>query len=326
MPVALNSAWIASLAVLPVAALITAVCRRVLGQSFSLTEPMERKGGFRALYALLVLVLIANCLLALSALVSFAEQTLIGQTRAVWSAALAVLAVFLCALGGGTGISRLSFALRWGLPVLLFVLIVVAAPMKTPVGLFPLFGAGAQPLGMAGLCMLGAASPALLLLLPPPELEEEGELARRCPVPETGFFLKRVLAGAAAGILLLFVACVCVTYESIAENGEWGARLRVIAGYQPREGVRQMLLTVLQAMAMVLSAASLLSSAEQALVRAFGRAARMHAGLLVLLLLLSACFAALVAFGFDTALFAAPELILPTLILLIFHRRLEAMA
>lgn len=325
MPVTLNSAWIAALAVLPAAAWITAACRRTLNRVFSQDEPQKVRRGFRALHLLLALTLLFNCVFALSALVSFAEQTLIGQTRAAWSAALAVIAVFLCAFGGGTGVCRLCFALRWGMPLLLFLLIAAAVPKEIPVSLFPLLGAGPLPLGAAGLCMLGAASPALMLFLPPAELEVQKELARRCPVPDTRFFLWRVLAGAGVGVLLLFVASVCVTYESIAENGEWGARLRVIAGYQAHAGVRQMLLTALQAIVMALSAAVMLSSAEQALMRACPRAGRMHAGGIALSLLLAICLAALIVFGFDSALFAAPGLVLPVLILLIFNNRLGAL-
>ena len=78
MPIALNSAWMAALAALPAAALVTAVCRRVLKQTYALEQPDRAGKGARALHVLLALTLLANCVFALSALVSFAQQSLIG--------------------------------------------------------------------------------------------------------------------------------------------------------------------------------------------------------------------------------------------------------
>lgn len=323
MPIALNGAWIAALAVLPSAALVTAACRHRLMKSMTESAQNEnRKRATCALHILLALTLLLNAVFALVALVSFAQQSLIGQTRAAWSAALAVLTVFLCVLSGGKGISRLCFALRFALPGLILGLTVIAVPFRTPIGLFPILGTGALPLGMASLCMLGAASPALLLLLPPPEIEKAGDAARRCPVPKTGFFLRRVLTGAGIGVLLLFAASVCVTYESIAENSEWGARLRVIAGYQPREGIRQMTLTVLEVIAMMLLAASMLAAGERALAHGCRRMAGFRKALLLLSLLLAVCMAALIAFGFELALLTAPALVFPSAILVIFHAQM----
>ena len=98
----------------------------------------------------------------------------------------------------------------------------------------------------------------------------------------------------------------------------------MIAGDQPREGVRQMLLTLLQTLAMALAAAAELSCAEQALVRAFGRMRDMRAGLLALSALAAVCLVGLVVFGFDVALMLAPGLVLPMLILLMQSKRLGA--
>lgn len=324
MPIALNSTWIAALAVLPASALVAAICRRTLHRMFLQDVSVQKKRGCRTLHVLLSLTLLANAVLSLGALISFAGQTLTGQARGAWSEALTLLAVFLCAFSGGTGVSRLCFVMRWALPVGMVALVISAASLEMPVGLFPLLGMGPLQLGAAGICMLGAASPALLLLLPPPEMEELHDQALRCPVPETAFFLRRVLVGAGIGIALLFAAGVCVTYESIAENAQWGDRLRVIAGDQPREGVRQMLLTLLQTLAMALAAAAELSCAEQALVRAFGRMRDMRAGLLALSALAAACLVGLVVFGFDVALMLAPGLVLPMLILPMQSKRLGA--
>ena len=323
MPVALGSAWIAALAALPAAALTTAVCRKKLDQDFLQREkehPRKDRRGSRILHALLALTLLLNAAFALGALVSLAEQTLLRQARAAWSMAVALAAAALCALTGGA--PRLCFALRWGLAALLLGLTAACVPMELPVGLFPILGAGPLPLGVAAVCMLGAASPLLMLMLPPPELALAGAAAQRCPLPETKFFLGRVLAGAAVGVLLLFVASVCTTYESIAESGEWGVRLRIVFGAQPHEGIPQTLLTVCQMIAVVLLAACMLGAAEQALVRAWPKAQKGRAGLAALTLLLALCLAALIVYGFTPALFIAPLLAVPLAVLLIFYRRM----
>lgn len=310
MPLALGGAWIASLAVLPMAALTAAVCRRAL------VSPARAGKPAGALHLLLALTLLANAAFALCALVSLARQTLLVQSRDLTSTAMALTAAMLCALTGGA--PRLCFALRWALPVL--TLCLAALCMPQPAGLFPILGAGGVPLGAAAVCMLGAASPLLMLLLPPPELARAGEAARRCPVPPTGFFLARALPGAAAGVLLLFAASVCTTYEAILDSSGWGARLRIVLCAQMHGSIPQTLLTVLEVIAIALLAVCMLSSAEQALLRALPRAQKGRAGLAALALILAACMAALNVFGFAPALFAAPLLILPTAALLAAHK------
>ncbi|MGN0773021.1 MAG: hypothetical protein ACI4MP_04445 [Candidatus Ventricola sp.] len=314
MPIALGGAWIASLAALPMAALTAAVCRRAL------TLPESRGKLTGALYLLLALTLLASAAFALTALIDLAGQTLLVQARALWSTAVALAAVALCALTGGA--ARLCFALRFALPVLLLGLTALCVPMELPVGLFPIFGAGGAALGAAALCMLGAASPLLMLLLPPPELEAAGEAARRCPVPKTGFFLVRALTGAAVGVLLLFAASVCTTYEAIAQSGGWGERLRIVLGGQTHGSVAQTLLTLCQVVAMALLSVCMLASAEQALLRALPAARRGRAGLAALVLILAACMVALNVLGLTPALFAAPLLVVPTAALLILHKRM----
>jgi len=306
MPLALNSAWIAGLAALPAAALVTAMCRK---------KTKKRKTSSRAACVLLAVTLLGNCVFAVAALVNFAEQTLLELSPVLWSIAVTVLAVFACALSGGDGAARLCFALRWAWPVLAGVLVLASVPMKTPVGLFPILGPGGSELCIAAGCMLGAVSPALMLLLPPEDLAQGGEAAQTCAAPEAGFFVRRVLVGASIGVVFLFAACVCTTYESIAESAAWGMRLRIVASDQPHEGIPQTLLVVLQMAATLLLAVNMLSSAEQALAGATQRSRRMRSGLLLLTLLLFAALLLLLAFGFEIALFAAPLLVVPVLIL-----------
>ena len=314
MPIALGGAWIASLAALPVAALTAAVCRRAL-------DLPRRTGKLTgALHLLLALTLLLNAAFALCGLVSLAGQTLLVQARALWSASVALVAVALCALTGGA--PRLCFALRWMLPMLLALLTALCVPLEVPAGLFPILGAGVTELGAAAVCMLGAASPLLMLLLPPQALARGGEAARRCPVPPAKFFAGRALAGAAAGVLLLLAAGANSTYEALLHSSGWGERLRIVFGGQMRGGIIQTLLTVCQLMAMALLAVCMLASAEQALLRALPKAGKGRAGLAVLVLLLAGCMAALIVFGMTPALFAAPLLVLPTAALLSLHKRL----
>ena len=141
-------------------------------------------------------------------------------------------------------------------------------------------------------------------------------------MPPARFFVGRALTGAAVGVLLLFVASVCTTYESILDSSEWGARLRIALGAQMHGSVAQTLLTLCQVIAMALLAVCLLASAEQALLRALPAARRGRAGLAVLVLMLAACLAALNVLGFTPALFAAPLLAVPTAVLLILHKRM----
>lgn len=314
MPVALGSAWIAALAALPAAALTVAVCRRAL------TLP-PRAGKLRgALHLLLAFTLLCNAAFALCALVSLTGQTLLVQSRELLIAATALAAAALCTLTGGA--FRLCFALKWALPALLILLTAVCMPFEQPAGLFPILGAGGVPLLVAAVCMLGAASPLLLLMLPPPELARAGEAAQRCPVPSARFFLARTLPGAAVGVLLLFAASVCTTYESILGSSGWGARLHIVFGAQTHGSIPQTLLTVCQTVAIALLSICTLSAAEQALLCALPALRRGRAGLCVLVLLLALCLGALNVFGSAPVLAAAPGLILPSAALLLLHGRM----
>lgn len=318
MPLSLNSAWIAAILSLPFSALITIACRR---KGFLYGYPSSRKALF-----LLALTLLLHAVFAAATLVNFAEHTLLEQAQILWIVLITAVAVFLCALSRGEGISWLCFALRWALPLLLFILILFSVPMKVPSGLFPLLGPGKTALGISTLCMLSASTPALMLLLPPPEIVQIHQEGLKTPAPKTGFFVWRVLAGAAAGTLVLFCACVCSTYESIAESMQWGARLRIVASDQPHEGIPQTLLTMLQATAIFLLCTNMLSAAEQALAGTTNKSSKSYTGLAALSLVLLALLLLLIACGFDIALFAAPLMIVPALLVLLLLKKEEATA
>ena len=314
MPISLNSAWIAALFSLPFSALSAIACRK---KCLAYGNPVSRTA-----LILLSVTLLLNAVFSAAALVNFAEQTLLEQARILWLVFATVIAVFFCALSGGA--PRLCFALRWALPLLVFALILASMPMKVPSGLFPLLGPGRTSLGVSVFVMLGASTPVLMLLLPPPELAQMHEEGVHLPLPKSGFFVRRVLAGASAGTLVLLCACVCSTYEAIAESVEWGARLRIVASDQPHEGIPQTLLTALQMTAILLLSANMLSSAEQALALALKKNARSFPALGVLSSLMFFLLLLLIAFGFEIALFAAPLLIVPALLVLLLLKKRRA--
>lgn len=299
MPLSLGGAWLASLPALMLAVWITGRCVPI---SSGQNAPKSR-----LFYLLLCAALLSSGAFAAASMVCFAGQTLVEQTRGVWTAFAAWAAVALCALSGGTGAARLCFALRYVLPALLLGL--SASGARRPVGLFPILGAGAPQLGMASLGMLFAAAPALMLALPPPEIALAGDAAQACAIPEKRFFVRRVLGGALAGVALLFLSCAAATYESIQESTQWGARLHMTAGSLP--GVLQMLLILFKLMAMLLLAANMLCAAEQAIVLAFPALSRNRSGLVLLLPVLFLCLAALIILGERLLLSLAPASVVP---------------
>ena len=314
MPISLNSAWIAALISLPFSAIAVIACQKkclAYGNSAS-----------RIALILLAITLFLNAVFSAAALVNFAEQTLLEQARILWIVFATVIAVFFCALSGGA--SRLCFALRWAFPLLIFALILASVPLKVPSGLFPLLGPGQTSLGVSVFVMLSASTPVLMLLLPPAELAPMHEERMHLSLPKAGFFVRRVLAGASVGTLVLLCACVCSTYEAIAESVEWGARLRIVASDQPHEGIPQTLLTVLQMMAILLLGANMLSSAEQALALALKKNARSYTALAILSFFMLSLLLLLIAFGFEIALFAAPMLITPALLVLLLLKKRRA--
>lgn len=312
MPLALTGAWISSLLSLPFAVWMSVRSRHALEKGM---------GAFaRGKYLLLAMVLLACSAFAVVSLIGFAGQTLAQQARNAWIAGVAVLAIVLCALSGGTGAARLGFALRYLLPALLLGLSLVDVPLRVPVGLFPILGAGALETGIAALAMLFGAAPALMLMLPPPEIARAGERAQRCPVPGARFFAGRVMAGAGVGVILLFLTCSLTTYESIAESSEWGARLRMAAGNQPHEGVLQMLLMTAKLFAMLLLAVNMLCAAQQAIRLAFPTL-KEGVSLLIPVLLLIAWLGAQILLGDGVMLLAAPAIALPAALLAAFSGR-----
>lgn len=296
MPLALSSAWLAAIPVFPFAAWLTARSRRALTQTAG--------KAIRLGYAFLFAALLGCAGFALLSMTAFAAQTLAQQAQALWLEATALAAAALCACCGSTGATRLSFALRYCLPLLVLGLSVAALPMRVPAGLFPILGAGAKPLALAALAMLFGAAPALMLMLPPQMTKDEPP----ANIPSARFFLVRVLCGALGGALLLFLTSACTTYESIAQSMTWGARLRMAAGNQPHEGVLQMFLTLFKLMAMLLLAANMLCAARHALGLAFPRLKSGPAGTMLCTALLAALLLMRSLFGDAPALLAAPAI------------------
>jgi len=297
MPLALSSAWLAALPSLGFGAWLTLRCHRALLRPGRQT----RICGF-----LLFITLLASAAFALSSITGFAAQTLVRQASPLWIEAAALAGAVLCALSGGTGAARLCFALRYILSVLLLGLSVVDLPIRVPVGLFPILGAGAGPLGAAALAMLFGAAPALMLMLPPPELDAIAESDRR--TPDASFFLLRLLAGALAGVALLFLASACTTYESIAQSASWGARLRMASGNQPHEGIVQMLLSLAKLTAMLLLSVNMICACVQALGLAFPRFAGRQMALAVCAVLLAGALLVQAIFGDAPVLLMTPAI------------------
>ena len=303
LPLARNAAWIAALAALPAGALTAALCRRAL---------VRRPGsGRRVADLLLALTLLLCAVTALCALISLSAQTLLPRAGTWWIAAVSLAAAALCALSGGT--MRLCFALRWLLPVLLIGLAVLLLAPRPPLGIFPLLGAGGLPLAVAAACMPAAAAPLLMLLLPPSELTE---MDTPC-CPPAGFFVRRVLAGQAAGAALLLLSCAFS--DPLADAGGWGARLHLIRVSQPRSSVSLTLLTIGQLMALTLLTACMLAVGSQALRCAVP--CKAHTALALLTLLLGAAMALMSLWGYSAVLPFAPLLSVPTAALLLLHGR-----
>lgn len=308
MPLSLGGAWLASLPAVLLAVWITGRCRNMLVSSG------QNASKSRLYNLLLCAALLLSGAFAAASMVCFAGQTLIEQTRGIWTSALTAAAAALCALSGSTGAARLCFALRYALPAVLLGLSLSDMPMRIPAGLFPILGAGAPQLGMASLGMLFAAAPALMLALPPPEITLAGDAAQACALPDKRFFVQRVLCGALIGAVLLLLSCGAAPYESIEDSTQWGARLSITAGASAHEGVLQMLLTLFKLLAMLLLAANMLCAVEQALVLAFPSLSRNRSGLVLLLLVLFFCLAALIILGERPLLLLAPGIAVPAVL------------
>ena len=324
MPISLNAAWLAALPAVPAAALLALCARRALNAQRTRPETAPRPLA-RALRGLLALTLLACGVAQSAALAALAQQTLLPQARAAFALMCALPAAALCAQGQGLGAGRLAFALRWMLPLALSVLTAATIAWEDSAGLFPLLGTGVGPLMRALLCAPGGAVPALLLLLPPPELTREQLDA--CPLPGGWFFAWRAALGAAIGAALLFAAALCSSYETLAEQTLWGERMRLLSTSRPREGLPQTALILTQATGLLLGAAAMLGGAVQASRSALAgerlsgeRAGHIAAAVCALLALLAVW--ALVELGVDSARLVLPLLAVPALALALCAGRL----
>lgn len=313
-PLCLNAAWIAGLAAIPACALTAVACRRAL---------MHRRGKrlCRWLHGLLALSFSVDAAFAAAALASLAEQSLLPQTPAVHSLLMTCVAIAVCVLPGSAGCVRLAFALRFALPVLLALLCV---PVLVPAGgrgLFPILGTGAAQAFLGAGVMLGAAFPVLMLLYPPPEIRDMADWEAYA-VPDTAFFVRRVLLGTACGAALLLAVTLGGTYESMAAQYTWGERLMIAAGSRPSAGLPQTGIVLLQIPAIALLGANMLLAGAQAAECAFAPLRAGRVSLALGCLVFAAAAAALLITGFDAALLCAPVLLAVLGLALLFHRRL----
>lgn len=203
---------------------------------------------------------------------------------------------------------RVAFALRWLLPAALAVFAGLSLSSCSMAGLFPLLGAGIRSLGLSALLSLSACSPALMLFLPPQELETPA------PVPKGGFFALRIGLGGLLGALMLAALALCNPYEIIQGQHVWGARMLILASARPREGLVQTLLILAQLFSMLIGAVSTLCAAAQALETAFPKL-RFFSLWLCAALLLGALMAT-AFFGMDVLLAVSPFLLIPEGILI----------
>lgn len=175
VPLALNAAYGAAVPAL------------LLGGAIGLAAPKRlSKAPGRAFCVVLAVSLLVCSALLLAAGATLAQQTLLPNGRLLTSLMLTLSFALLCALSSGTGVCRVAFALRWLLPAALAVFAGLSLSSCSMAGLFPLLGAGVRSLGLSALLSLSACSPALMLFLPPQELETPA------PVPKGGFFALRV--------------------------------------------------------------------------------------------------------------------------------------
>ena len=285
VPLALNAAYGAAVPAL------------LLGGAIGLAAPKRlSKAPGRAFC-----VVLAVSLLVCSAL-------LLPNGRLLTSLMLTLSFALLCALSSGTGVCRVAFALRWLLPAALAVFAGLSLSSSSMAGLFPLLGAGVRSLGLSALLSLSACSPALMLFLPPQELETPA------PVPKGGFFALRVGLGGLLGALMLAALALCNPYEIIQEQHVWGARMLILASARPREGLVQTLLILAQLFSMLIGAVSTLCAAAQALETAFPKL-RFFSLWLCAALLLGALMAT-AFFGMDVLLAVSPFLLIPEGILI----------
>ena len=344
VPISLNAAAMSALPALALCALIAWRAQRVL------KRPVPGTGALaRVAWVALALTLLLGAVFLIAAQVSLAERTLLTRSHVNWISTITLAAVTLCALCGSAAADRFCFAVRWALPVLLVVLGAKALQRGTPIGLFPVLGAGAMPLLWSSLCMLCAASPALLLLCPIGE--DDGGPAL---VPPARFFVRRVLFGGGVGVMMLLSLTMCNTYDTLITLNIWGERMMVTCTHEPRMGVLQMLLILTQMLALGLSSVALLCGAERAVsqaalrrrgedhrekswgrdwqsVQAVRRAGkdrkkRVSGAFVACFALAAAALFAMEYVGYSHSLYAAPVLSVPALLALVLTGALRAKA
>lgn len=297
VPLALNAAYEAAVPAL------------LLGGAIGLAAPKRlSKAPGRAFCVVLAVSLLVCSALLLAAGATLAQQTLLPNGRLLTSLMLTLSFALLCALSSGTGVCRVAFALRWLLPAALAVFAGLSLSSSSMAGLFPLLGAGVRSLGLSALLSLSACSPALMLFLPPQELETPA------PVPKGGFFALRIGLGGLLGALMLAALALCNPYEIIQGQHVWGARMLILASARPREGLVQTLLILAQLFSMLIGAVSTLCAAAQALETAFPKL-RFFSLWLCAALLLGALMAT-AFFGMDVLLAVSPFLLIPEGILI----------
>lgn len=294
-----NAAALSSLSALPACALLTLLARRAL----------TSRRPARVRHTVLALLLPLAAVGALTALVALAKQSLLPHATISYIARTSFLLAALCCVSGGAGVSRLLFALRLLLSLGLPALAMLSLRGEPASGLFPLLGPGARQTGLAALCMLAGAVPALLIALPPPELAQVDEAMRLRATPGVGFFLWRVLLGAAVGSLLLAALSMGGTYERIAQETAWGQRMLPAHAGGSRAGVAQTALLLLLCAGLLLTASQLMLAGAQALRGALPRLGR--GALPAVLALCAGLLTALVYAGLDLCVRFMPLLALP---------------
>lgn len=312
MPLCLNAAW---LSVLPAAILVLPavwLARRSLAR--------RKEKPSRMLCVLLFVTLLAGCAFLIAALTGLAEQSILPQSRLLYSSLTTLAIAVLCVMiSRSTGVCRLSFAMRILLPAGLLVFSALAIPFGQSSGPFPLLGTGLPLVGLASLGALCGVLPVIMLLLPPSELTDEQ--AGAAHLPGTGFFLWRIGLGALCGVLLTLALSLCNTYETMTAQNVWGERMRIVSSGKPGEGLFATMLVIGQVFALMLSAVCMLGAAEQALVRAWSALQKYRLGLLLSAAILCAVMVVFVLFGFDWALRIIPFCAVPAWLVLLMGRR-----
>ena len=313
IPVCLNAAYLAALPALIPCAIVAFCAQRHLASG----RPAGRHPIGKVLLILLSLMLLFCCASLLCAAVVFTQQTLLPQAHLTTCLMLTLCTAFLCALPTGTGVSRLTFALRFPLPCALLLFALLSLSPDSLTGFFPLLGSGGRPLMLGMLCGLSSCAPALILFLPPEELTKS--CAPPAAVPNAGFFVGRVLAGGLVGVLMLLALSLCEPYELLSEQHIWGMRMMILSSSRPREGIIQTLLVIAQLFALLIGAVSLLCAAAQSLKTAFPC---LHPSLPLCALVLLTALLLSAEWGTEWGLYASPFLLIPLGVFMLLSGRM----